>query len=83
MQQSLLYANNSHCLLLIFKAMDAVGKHSAIKHVMSGVNPLGCQVFSFKHPSSAELAHDFLWRTTQCLPVGISASSTGPTAKKS
>ena len=67
-QQSLLYANNSHCLLLIFQAMDAAGKDSAIKHVMSGVNPQGCQVFSFKHPSSAELAHDFLWRTTQCLP---------------
>jgi len=67
-QQSLLYANNSHCLLLIFQAMDAAGKDSAIKHVMSGVNPQGCQVFSFKHPSAAELAHDFLWRTTRCLP---------------
>ena len=66
--QSLLYASNSHSLLLIFQAMDAAGKDSAIKHVMSGVNPQGCQVFSFKHPSSAELAHDFLWRTTQCLP---------------
>ena len=66
--QSLLYASNSHCLLLVFQAMDAAGKDSAIKHVMSGVNPQGCQVFSFKHPSSAELAHDFLWRTTQCLP---------------
>ncbi|MDD5176348.1 MAG: polyphosphate kinase 2 family protein [Sterolibacterium sp.] len=67
-QQSLLYANNSHSLLLIFQAMDAAGKDSAIKHVMSGVNPQGCQVFSFKHPSTAELAHDFLWRTTCCLP---------------
>lgn len=67
-QQSLLYANNSHSLLLIFQAMDAAGKDSAIKHVMSGVNPQGCQVFSFKHPSTAELAHDFLWRTTRCLP---------------
>ena len=66
--QSLLYANNSHSLLLIFQAMDAAGKDSAIKHVMSGVNPQGCQVFSFRHPSNAELAHDFLWRTTQCLP---------------
>jgi PPK2 family polyphosphate:nucleotide phosphotransferase len=66
--QSLLYANNSHSLLLIFQAMDAAGKDSAIKHVMSGVNPQGCQVFSFKHPSRTELAHDFLWRTTQCLP---------------
>ena len=67
-QQSLLYASNSHSLLLIFQAMDAAGKDSAIKHVMSGVNPQGCQVFSFKHPSAAELEHDFLWRTTQCLP---------------
>jgi PPK2 family polyphosphate:nucleotide phosphotransferase len=67
-QQSLLYANNSHSLLLIFQAMDAAGKDSAIKHVMSGVNPQGCQVFSFMHPSTAELAHDFLWRTTRCLP---------------
>lgn len=67
-QQSLLYATNIHSLLLIFQAMDAAGKDSAIKHVMSGVNPQGCQVFSFKHPSTAELAHDFLWRTTCCLP---------------
>jgi PPK2 family polyphosphate:nucleotide phosphotransferase len=67
-QQSLLYANNSHSLLLIFQAMDAAGKDSAIKHVMSGVNPQGCQVYSFKHPSMAELAHDFLWRTNRCLP---------------
>ena len=67
-QQSLLYANNSHSLLLIFQGMDAAGKDSAIKHVMSGVNPQGCQVFSFKHPSNAELEHDFLWRTTRCLP---------------
>jgi len=68
LQQSMLYANSSHCLLLIFQAMDAAGKDSAIKHVMSGVNPQGCQVYSFKHPSTAELAHDFLWRTTRCLP---------------
>jgi PPK2 family polyphosphate:nucleotide phosphotransferase len=67
-QQSMLYANNTHSLLLIFQAMDAAGKDSAIKHVMSGVNPQGCQVYSFKHPSTAELAHDFLWRTTRCLP---------------
>jgi PPK2 family polyphosphate:nucleotide phosphotransferase len=67
-QQSLLYANNQHSLLLIYQAMDAAGKDSAIKHVMTGVNPQGCQVFSFKHPSSTELAHDFLWRTTQYLP---------------
>jgi PPK2 family polyphosphate:nucleotide phosphotransferase len=54
--------------LLIFQAMDAAGKDGAIRHVMSGVNPQGCQVFSFKHPSATELEHDFLWRTTQCLP---------------
>ena len=66
--QSVLYAHNRYALLLIFQAMDAAGKDSAIKHVMSGVNPQGCQVFSFKHPSTRELEHDFLWRTTQCLP---------------
>jgi PPK2 family polyphosphate:nucleotide phosphotransferase len=55
-------------VLLIFQAMDAAGKDGAIKHVMSGVNPQGCQVFSFKHPSAEELEHDFLWRTTQALP---------------
>jgi len=66
--QSLLYASNRYAILLIFQAMDAAGKDSAIKHVMSGVNPQGCQVFSFKHPSLQELEHDFLWRTTQCLP---------------
>ena len=67
-QQELLYASNDHALLLIFQAMDAAGKDGAIKHVMSGVNPQGCQVFSFKHPSAAELQHDFLWRTTRDLP---------------
>ncbi|HEV2694242.1 MAG TPA: ADP-polyphosphate phosphotransferase [Verrucomicrobiae bacterium] len=67
-QQGLLYANNRHALLLIFQAMDAAGKDGAIKHVMSGVNPQGCSVFSFKHPSATELQHDFLWRTTVCLP---------------
>src|SRR5579862_2551785 len=66
--QSLLYADNRYALLLIFQAMDAAGKDGAIKHVMSGVNPQGCQVFSFKHPSAEELEHDFLWRTTRCLP---------------
>jgi PPK2 family polyphosphate:nucleotide phosphotransferase len=66
--QQLLYASNSHAILLIFQAMDAAGKDGAIKHVMSGVNPQGCQVFSFKHPSPAELQHDFLWRTTRALP---------------
>ena len=66
--QDLLYAHNRYSLLLIFQAMDAAGKDGAIKHVMSGVNPQGCQVFSFKHPSAEELAHDFLWRTTRDLP---------------
>jgi PPK2 family polyphosphate:nucleotide phosphotransferase len=66
--QSLLYASNCYAVLLIFQAMDAAGKDSAIKHVMSGVNPQGCQVFSFKHPSLEELDHDFLWRTTRSLP---------------
>src|SRR3989442_4919240 len=66
--QNLLYADNRYSLLLIFQAMDAAEKDSAIKHVMSGVNPQGCQVFSFKHPSAEELEHDFLWRTTRCLP---------------
>ncbi len=67
-QQELLYASNSHAILLIFQALDAAGKDGAIKHVMSGVNPQGCQVFSFKHPSADELQHDFLWRTTRDLP---------------
>jgi PPK2 family polyphosphate:nucleotide phosphotransferase len=67
-QQQLLYACNQHAVLLIFQAMDAAGKDGAIKHVMSGVNPQGCQVFSFKHPSATELEHDFLWRTTRALP---------------
>ncbi len=67
-QQHLHYASNRHALLLIFQAMDAAGKDGAIRHVMSGVNPQGCQVFSFKHPSATELEHDFLWRTTRDLP---------------
>jgi PPK2 family polyphosphate:nucleotide phosphotransferase len=67
-QQELLYASNSYAVLLIFQAMDAAGKDGVIKHVMSGVNPQGCQVFSFKHPSVTELQHDFLWRTTRDLP---------------
>jgi len=66
--QSLLYASDRHALLLIFQAMDAAGKDGVIKHVMSGVNPQGCQVFSFKHPSAEELQHDFLWRSTRFLP---------------
>ena len=67
-QQQLLFASNRYAVLLIFQAMDAAGKDGAIKHVMSGVNPQGCQVYSFKHPSPAELQHDFLWRTTRDLP---------------
>ena len=66
--QRLHYASNRYALLLIFQGMDAAGKDGAITHVMSGVNPQGCQVFSFKHPSGAELEHDFLWRTTRSLP---------------
>lgn len=66
--QQLHYASDRYALLLIFQAMDAAGKDGAIRHVMSGVNPQGCQVFSFKHPSATELDHDFLWRTTQALP---------------
>ncbi len=67
-QQQLLYASNQYSVLLIFQAMDAAGKDGIIRHVMSGVNPQGCQVFSFKHPSATELQHDFLWRTTRDLP---------------
>jgi PPK2 family polyphosphate:nucleotide phosphotransferase len=66
--QNVLYAYDRYALLLIFQAMDAAGKDGAIKHVMSGVNPQGCQVFSFTHPSPQELDHDFLWRATRCLP---------------
>jgi len=66
--QQLLYASSRYALLLIFQAMDAAGKDGAIRHVMSGVNPQGCQVFSYRHPSAMELQHDFLWRTTRDLP---------------
>ena len=66
--QEKLYAQDRWALLLIFQAMDAAGKDSAIKQVMSGINPQGCQVFSFKSPSAEELDHDFLWRTSRCLP---------------
>jgi PPK2 family polyphosphate:nucleotide phosphotransferase len=62
------YASSKYAVLVIFQAMDAAGKDGAIRHVMSGVNPQGCQVFSFKHPSATELEHDFLWRTTRDLP---------------
>ena len=66
--QDKLYAQDQWAVLLIFQAMDAAGKDGVIKHVMSGVNPQGCQVFSFKQPSAEELDHDFLWRTSRCLP---------------
>src|SRR5205807_153230 len=66
--QEKLYAQDQWAVLLIFQAMDAAGKDSVIKHVMSGVNPQGCQVFSFKQPSTEDLNHDFLWRTSKCIP---------------
>jgi len=66
--QDVLYAQDQWSILLIFQAMDAAGKDGAIKHVMSGVNPQGCQVFSFKSPSAEDLEHDFLWRCLKCLP---------------
>ena len=66
--QNTLYAHNQHSLLLIFQAMDAAGKDGTIRAVMSGINPSGCQVHAFKQPSSKELDHDFLWRTSRCLP---------------
>jgi len=66
--QNLLYAADTHSILLVFQAMDAAGKDSTIKHVMSGVNPQGCQVYSFKHPSAEELDHNFLWRYAKALP---------------
>jgi PPK2 family polyphosphate:nucleotide phosphotransferase len=66
--QAKLYAGNQYAVLFIFQAMDAAGKDGAIKHVMSGVNPQGCQVYRFKHPSAEELDHDILRRTTRCLP---------------
>ncbi len=66
--QELHYAASKYAILLVFQAMDAAGKDSTIRHVMSGVNPQGCQVYSFKHPSESELEHDFLWRTSRDLP---------------
>ncbi len=66
--QRVLYADNRYALLLVFQAMDAAGKDSTIRKVMSGVNPAGCQVFSFKQPSTLELDHDFLWRTSARMP---------------
>jgi len=67
-EQDMLYAQDHWSLLLVFQAMDAAGKDGTIKHVMSGVNPQGCQVFSFKQPSPEDLQHDFLWRYSKCLP---------------
>lgn len=67
-RQEKLYAQDEWSLLLIFQAMDAAGKDGVIKHVMSGLNPQACQVYSFKQPSTEELDHDFLWRTNRCLP---------------
>ena len=67
-EQDKLYAQNQWSVLLVFQAMDAAGKDGTIKHVTSGLNPQGCQVYSFKQPSAEELDHDFLWRTTRCLP---------------
>src|SRR6266481_6148036 len=66
--QDVLYAQDQWSILLIFQAMDAAGKDGAVKHVMSGINPQGCQVFSFKSPSAEDLKHDFLWRCLKCLP---------------
>ncbi len=66
--QSLLYASDRYSVLIVLQAMDAAGKDGTIKHVMSGVNPQGCQVFSFKKPSAEELDHNFLWRYMRCLP---------------
>jgi PPK2 family polyphosphate:nucleotide phosphotransferase len=67
-EQEILYAQDRWSLLLVFQAMDAAGKDGTIKHVMSGINPQGCQVFSFKQPSTEDLDHDFLWRYVKCLP---------------
>jgi PPK2 family polyphosphate:nucleotide phosphotransferase len=66
--QDILYADNKYALLIIFQAMDAAGKDGTIKHVMSGINPQGCQVYSFKSPSDEELDHDYLWRSSKSLP---------------
>lgn len=66
--QQLLYAEGRHCLLLVFQALDAAGKDSTIRHLLSGVNPAGCRVISFKQPTAEELAHDFLWRCSCRLP---------------
>ena len=81
--QALMYAHGRYSVLVIFQAMDAAGKDGAIAHVMSGLNPQGCQVYSFKQPSSEELAHDFLWRTTAgCRSADTSASSIARITKR-
>ena len=81
--QEKLYAQDQWAVLLIFQAMDAAGKDSLVKHVMSGVNPQACEVSSFKQPSTEELNHDFLWRATRRFrSAEKSASSTAPTMKK-
>ena len=81
--QERLYAQDRWAVLLIFQAMDAAGKDGVIKHVMSGVNPQGCEVHSFKQPSQEELDHDFMWRTSGVFPSAAgSASSTARTTKK-
>jgi polyphosphate kinase 2 (PPK2 family) len=83
-QQQMLYASRRHALLLIFEAMDAAGKDGVISHVISGVNPQGCQVMNYQRPSDEELKHDFLWRTTAiCRHWEKSASSIVRTMRKS
>ena len=80
--QRLLYASNGYSLLLIFQAMDSAGKDGAIKHVMSGVNPQGCEVYSFKHPSAEESEHDSGAPRAACRRAAGSASSTAPLTRK-
>ncbi len=81
--QERLYAENSRSLLVVLQALDAAGKDSTIEHVMSGVNPQGCQVYSFKAPTPDELEHDYLWRAVKALPrAATSASSTAHTTRK-
>lgn len=81
--QELLWANNTWSLLIIFQALDAAGKDGTIKHVMSGINPQGCQVYSFKRPSEEELDHNFLWRCMKARRnAAASASSIAPTMRK-
>jgi hypothetical protein len=81
--QDKLYAQDKWAVLLIFQAMDAAGKDGAIKHVMSGVNPQGCQVFSFKSPSAEDLDHDYLWRCMKCLPNQNDLTRQTPVCRRS